>query len=82
MLQLLGFASRAGLGEHLHDELIRHVRRRYTPTITLRISVPNCVSQLSWFYMRHHWEGDGSPGGQLTLTLEEEEAPAAGAGAP
>ena len=70
MLQLLGFASRAGLGEHLHRELVRHVRRRYTPPITLRLAVPNCVSQLSWFYMRHHWRGDGSPGGQLTLTLE------------
>ena len=70
MLQLLGFGSRAGLGEHLHDELVRHVRRRYTPPITLRLAVPNCISQLAWFYMRHHWRGDGSPGGQLTLTLE------------
>ena len=70
MLQLLGFGSRAGLGEHLHDELLRHVRRQYTPPITLRLAVPNCVAQLAWFYMRHHWRGDGSPGGQLTLTLE------------
>ena len=29
MLQLLGFASRAGLGRHLHQELVRDVRRRY-----------------------------------------------------
>ena len=80
MLQLLGFGSRAGLGEHLHGELLRDVRRRYAPPITLRLSVANCISTLAWFYLKHHWKGDGSPGGQLTLTLEkEEEAPVAGA---
>jgi hypothetical protein len=70
MLQLLGFGSRAGLGGHLHEELLRDVRRRYAPPITLRLTVPNCVSQLAWFYQKHLWRGDGSPGGQLTLTLE------------
>ena len=76
MLQLLGFGSRAGLGEHLHGELLRHVRRRHAPPITLRLSVANCISTLAWFYLKHHWKGDDSPGGQLTLTLEkEEEAP-------
>ena len=80
MLQLLGFGSRAGLGEHLHEALLRDVRRRHAPPMTLRLSVANCISTLAWFYLKHHWKGDGSPGGQLTLTLEqEEEAPVAGA---
>ena len=70
MLQLLGFGSRAGLGGHLHEVLLRDVRRRYAPPITLRLSVANCISTLAWFYLKHHWKGDGSPGGQLTLTLE------------
>ena len=73
MLQLLGFGSRAGLGEHLHEALLRDVRRRYAPPITLRLSVANCISTLAWFYLKHHWKGDGSPGGQLTLRLEKEE---------
>ena len=76
MLQLLGFGSRAGLGEHLHEALLRDVRRRHAPPMTLRLSVANCISTLAWFYLKHHWKGDDSPGGQLTLTLEkEEEAP-------
>ena len=46
--------------------------------MALRLSVANCISTLAWFYLKHHWKGDGSPGGQLQLTLEqEEEAPAA-----
>ena len=68
MLQLLGFASRAGLGRHLHQELVRDVRRRYPPPITLRLEVASCISKL---YEKHHWKGDGRSGGQLQLTLEE-----------
>ena len=71
MLQLLGFASRAGLGQHLHQQLLRDVRRRYPPPITLRLEVASCISKLSWFYHKHHWKGDGNPGGQLQLTLED-----------
>ena len=53
VVQLLGFASRARLGEHLHRELVRDVRRRHPPPITLRLEVANCISELSWFYF---WE--------------------------
>ncbi len=71
VVQLLGFASRARLGEHLHRELVRDVRRRHPPPITLRLEVANCISELSWFYVANGWEGDGSAGGQLLLELEE-----------
>ena len=67
VVQLLGFASRARLGEHLHRELVRDVRRRHPPPITLRLEVANCISELSWFYVANGWEGDGSAGGQLLL---------------
>ena len=49
--------------------------------MTLRLSVANCISTLAWFYLKHHWKGDGSPGGQLTLTLEKEEEAPVSAGA-
>ena len=71
VVQLLGFASRARLGEHLHRELVRDVRRRHPPPITLRLEVANCIAELSWFYVANGWEGDGSAGGQLLLELEE-----------
>ena len=47
------------------------MRRRYPPPITLRLEVASCISKLSWFYHKHHWKGDGNPGGQLQLTLED-----------
>ena len=71
MLQLLGFASRAGLGANLHQELVRDVRRRYPPPITLRLEVASCISKLSWWYEKHEWKGDGRSGGQLELQREE-----------
>ena len=71
VLQLLGFASRAGLGKHLHQQLVREVRRRYPPPITLRLGIAHCVAKLSWFYLMHEWKGDGSSGGQLQLRLED-----------
>ena len=70
-LQLLGFASRPGLGADLHKRLVRDVRRRYPPPITLRLKVASCISKLSWFYEKHQWKGDSNPGGQLQLTLED-----------
>ena len=68
-------ATPAGLGRHLHEQLVRDVRRRYPPPITLRLEVASCISKLVWFYEKHHWKGDGKSGGQLTLSLEEVSRP-------
>ena len=69
--KLLGFASRAGLGDHLHQQLVRDVRRRYPVPSTLHLDVKHCIAQLSWFYKKNGWTGDGKSGSRLLLKLED-----------